>query len=383
MPQKLCVVGLGYVGVVTASCFARLGHMVIGVDNNPQRVELLSMGRLPFFEPGLDELLKEGLAKGNLSFSSDIDHAIRESKIVFICVGTPADENGQADLGQVEEVSRCIARNLNEYKLIVEKSTVPAGTAGKISQAIKLVNLNGSHAFDMASNPEFLREGSAVSDFMAPDRVILGVESRRAAELARELYRDYDCPVLITDIATAELTKHASNAFLAMKISFANLMADICEKVGADIRMLADGMGYDKRIGREFLNAGAGYGGSCFPKDIKAFAALAGNLGIDPNLLQEIDRINERRIYSIVRKLEDALWVCRNKRIAVLGLAFKCNTDDVRESPGLKLIKQLAAKGSQIVCYDPRAMDNARNELNSLGIQVAFVENRSEERRVG
>jgi len=371
---KLCVVGLGYVGLVTASCFASLGHRVIGVDKDPQKVELLSSGSSPFFEPCLDELLKEGLDKKLISFSGDIEKAVSQSEIIFICVGTPSKENGQADMSQVEEVSRIIAKNLNSYKLIVEKSTVPAGTAERIKQTIKMSNANQYICFDVASNPEFLREGSAVADFSHPDRVVLGVDSIRARDMLQDLYRDFNCPVLTVDIATAELIKHASNAFLAMKISFINLVADICEKVGANIGFVADGMGHDRRIGRDFLNAGAGYGGSCFPKDVKAFAAVAETLGIDATLLREVDRINEKRISLIIKKAEEVLWVCKNKRIAVLGLAFKCNTDDIRESPGMKLVLELIRKGSSVACFDPKAMENARRNLISHDNQSTFTE---------
>jgi len=371
---SMCVVGLGYVGLITASCFAKLGHKVIGVEKDQKKLEFLYKGIPPFFEPGLGELIKEGLDKSLLSFTGDITRAVCQSDIIFICVGTPSNENGMADMSQVEEVSRSIAGNLDSYKLIVEKSTVPAGTAKKIKQTIKLVNGNSPASFDVASNPEFLREGSAITDFLRPDRVVLGVDNCRARDMLQELYRDFNCPVLTTDIATAELIKHASNSFLAMKISYINLIADICEEVGADISLVADGLGFDKRIGRDFLCAGAGYGGSCFPKDVKAFYAMAGALGIETNLLREIDRINEKRVCSIINKLEDALWVCKNKRIAVLGLAFKCNTDDIRESPGIKLIRKLVKKGSKVTCFDPKAMDNARLELKGLGNLLTYAE---------
>ena len=252
---SMCVVGLGYVGLVTASCLARLGHNVIGVDKDQKKLELLSDGNTPFFEPGLNELIKEGLNKRLLSFTEDMTVAVRQSDIIFICVGTPPNENGQADMSQVEEVSRGIAGNLDSYKLIVEKSTVPAGTAEKIIQTIKLANGSGCASFDVASNPEFLREGSAINDFLHPDRVVLGAGSSRAKKMLKALYQDFTCPVLTTDIATAELIKHASNSFLAMKISFINLVADICEKVGANINLVADGLGFDKRIGREIGRA--------------------------------------------------------------------------------------------------------------------------------
>ncbi|MDD4169650.1 MAG: UDP-glucose/GDP-mannose dehydrogenase family protein [Desulfotomaculaceae bacterium] len=370
---RLCVVGMGYVGLVTALCFAKLGNSVIGVDKDINKLKLLSEGSPTFYEHGLDELLREGLEKGKLSFTNDINRSIEQSEIIFICVGTPPGENGRPDLSQVEEVARSIAINLKSYKLIVEKSTVPAGTAERIKQTIKLAGGEDT-VFDVASNPEFLREGSAIADFSCPDRIVLGVDTSMARTMLKELYRDFDCPVLITDIATAELIKHASNAFLATKISFSNLVADICEKVGANINLVVDGLGYDRRIGREFLNAGIGYGGSCFPKDVKAFAAMAGALGVNNTLLKEVDRINEDRIGAIVKKIEDALWVCKNKRIALLGLAFKCNTDDIRESPGIKLVRELVRKGSLVTCYDPKAMDNARGELKNLGDVLSFAE---------
>ncbi|OPX84714.1 MAG: UDP-glucose 6-dehydrogenase TuaD [Pelotomaculum sp. PtaB.Bin104] len=372
---NLCVVGLGYVGMVTASCFAHLRHNVIGVDKDERKIELLAKGIPPFFEPGLEELIKEGQNNGRFSLTSDINEAICQSDIIFICVGTPPDKNGQSDLSQVEEVSRSIARNLNSHKLIVEKSTVPAGTAERIKQTIKITSPNIGASYSVVCNPEFLREGKAITDFLSPDRIVLGIESSKARQIMQELYRDFKCPVLVTDITTAELIKHASNAFLAMKISFINLVADICEKVYADINSVADGMGFDRRIGREFLGAGTGYGGSCFPKDIKSFAAMAGVLGVDATLLKEVDRINEKRIFSIINKLEDALWVCKNKVIAVLGLAFKDDTDDIRESPGIKLIRKLAEMGSRVNCFDPKATNNAKIELHDLGYPLTFAEN--------
>lgn len=365
---NLCVVGLGYVGLITATCFARLGHKVIGIDKDLKKLGLLLEGNPPFFEPGLNELIKEGLAKNLLTFTRDMGMAVCESEIIFICVGTPPGENGRADMSQVEEAARNIAGNMDSYKLIVEKSTVPAGTAEKIKQTIKLANVDGCASFDVASNPEFLREGSAINDFLYPDRIVLGVDSSKARNMLKELYQGFDCPVLTTDITTAELIKHASNSFLAMKISYINLIADICEKVNANINLVADGLGFDRRIGRGFLYAGAGYGGSCFPKDVKAFAAMAEALGLNADLLKEIDRINEKRVSLILQKIEDALWVCKNKCIAVLGLSFKRNTDDIRESPGIKLIRELIKKGSRVNCFDPKAMENARVELSDLDL---------------
>ncbi len=371
---RLCVVGLGYVGLVTASCFASLGHSVACLDKDQKKVDLLSRGISTFFEPGLDELLKNGLEKGLLYFTDDFKTAVSQAEIIFICVGTPPQESGMAEMSQVEEVTRSIAGFIEDYTLIVEKSTVPAGTSEKIRRIIKMTGWNADSSFDIASNPEFLKEGSAVSDFMNPDRIVLGADNDRARGKLRELYKDFNCPILFTDIPTAELIKHASNAFLAMKISFINLVADICEKAGANIKQVAYGLGFDKRIGRDFLNAGAGYGGSCFPKDVKALSAMADAMGINTTLLKEISRINEKRISLIAEKIEDALWVCKNKNIAVLGLAFKSGTDDVRESPGIRLIKELINKGSIISCYDPKAMDNARSELVGAKGHVAFAE---------
>ena len=371
---RLCVVGLGYVGLVTASCFASLGHSVTCLDKDQKKIDLLSRGISTFFEPGLDELLKKGLEKGILYFTDDFKTAVSQAEIIFICVGTPPHENGMAEMSQVEEVSRSIADSIEGYTLIVEKSTVPAGTSERIKQTIKMARRNEASSFDLASNPEFLKEGSAVGDFMHPDRIVLGADNDRAREKLRALYQDFNCPILFTDISTAELIKQASNAFLAMKISFINLVADICEKVGANIKQVAYGLGYDKRIGRDFLNAGAGYGGSCFPKDVKALSAMADTLGINTTLLKEVNRINEKRICLIADKIEDTLWVCKNKNIAVLGLAFKSNTNDVRESPGIKLIKELTDRGSIVSCYDPKAMDNARSELGSAKGLVTFTE---------
>lgn len=363
---KLCVIGLGYVGLVTASCFASLGHQVTGVDKCQNKLDILKKGTLPFYEPDLEQLLKQGLENNLLAFTGDVSQAVEQSEIIFICVGTPPDEKGRADMSQVEEVAREIAPNIKSRMLIVEKSTVPVGTAERITQTISLVNGGKGFPFAVASNPEFLREGSAVADFLHPDRIVLGVDSNWSRLLLQELYAGFDCPILTTDTTTAELIKYASNTFLAMKISFANLVANICERAGADINLVADGMGYDRRIGRAFLNAGAGYGGSCFPKDVKAFAATAAALGIDNTLIKEVNRINEKRIDFIMEKIKDALWVVKNKKIAVLGLAFKQNTDDIRESPGIKLIRELVKDGSKVACYDPRAMHNAAPELSSL-----------------
>jgi UDPglucose 6-dehydrogenase len=354
---EICVIGAGHVGLVTACCFAKLGHQVTAVDKDDRKIEMLSQGQCPFYEPGLDELLREGLGRRRLTFSTDIAAGVRQAQVIFICVGTPPLGDGRADLSQVEEVARTVAHHMDGYKLIVEKSTVPVKTSQWIKRTIGLFN-RASIEFDVASNPEFLREGSAVHDFMHPDRVVIGVESERARQHLLKLYEGFECPVLVTDINTAEIIKHAANSFLAMKISFINLIADVCERTGADVRKVAEGMGYDKRIGRAFLDAGAGYGGSCFKKDVNAFSALAGELGVDLTLLQEVDRINEERIERLAAKLKDALWVLSGKTIGVLGLAFKPETDDVREAASVKLVGRLLQEESvRLKLYDSKAAE--------------------------
>lgn len=357
--SDICVLGAGHVGLVTAACFARLGHRVMAVDKDAERIAKLQRGQSPFYEPGLEELLQEGLAQQRLSFSTEIADGVRASQIIFICVGTPPLADGRADMSQVEGVARAVAQYMDGYRLIVEKSTVPVRTSQWIKRTIGLFNRGGIE-FDVASNPEFLREGSAVEDFMNPDRIVIGVESERAKELLLKLYEGFNCPILVTDINTAEIIKHASNSFLAMKISFINMVADVCERVGADVQKVAEGMGYDPRIGRAFLNAGGGYGGSCFPKDVKAFAKIAEDLGLDLKLLREVDRINESRADRLMEKVQEALWVCRGKTIGVLGLAFKPDTDDIREAVSLKMIERLIAHEARLKLYDAKAMDNMK-----------------------
>jgi len=356
--MRITVVGGGYVGLTTGVCFAHLGHEVMVVEKVPQKVEMLRSGKSPIYEPGLEEILKESLQKGRISFTTDLQEGLDFSEVIFICVGTPQRPDGSADLSQVEEVARETAKLMNYYKLLIEKSTVPVNTHKLIKKTVQRYLKDPNIPYDVASNPEFLREGSAIEDFLNPDRIVIGLESQRAKEIFEELYKDFNCPIIYTDPATAELIKHASNSFLAMKISFINMVADLCEKVGADVKLVADGMGYDKRIGRAFLNAGIGYGGSCFPKDVKAFIRMAQDYGLDFGLLREVERINQDRPTRFVEKVKNVLWSLRDKRLAVWGLSFKPNTDDIREAPSLKVVDMLLREGAYLSLYDPKAMEN-------------------------
>jgi UDPglucose 6-dehydrogenase len=358
--MRLTVVGAGYVGLTTAVCFAHLGNEVMVVEKLPEKVQALKEGKVPFYEPGLEEMLKENLSLGRLFFTTDLKEGLDFSDVIFICVGTPQRPDGSADLSQVEEVARETARFMEGYKLLVEKSTVPVNTHKLIKRTVEryLKRRGKILEFDVASNPEFLREGSAVRDFLEPDRIVIGVESERARRIMEELYKDFKCPIIFTDPATSELIKHASNSFLAMKISYINMVADLCEKVGADVRLVAEGMGYDKRIGREFLRAGIGWGGSCFPKDIKAFIKMAKDHGVDFSLLEEVDKINQRRAVQFVEKVKSVLWSLKDKTLAVWGLSFKPNTDDIREAPSLRLVPMLLKEGARLKLYDPKAMEN-------------------------
>jgi len=358
--MRLTVVGAGYVGLTTAVCFAHLGNEVMVVEKLPEKVQALKRGEVPFYEPGLEEMLRENLSLGRLSFTTDLKEGLGFSDVIFICVGTPQKPDGSADLSQVEEVARETAKLMEGYKLLVEKSTVPVNTHKLIKRTLEryLKRRGKILEFDVASNPEFLREGSAVRDFLEPDRIVIGLESERARRIMEELYKDFKCPIIFTDPATSELIKHASNSFLAMKISYINMVADLCEKVGADVRLVAEGMGYDKRIGREFLRAGIGWGGSCFPKDIKAFIKMAKDHGVDFSLLEEVDKINQRRAVQFVEKVKSVLWSLKDKTLAVWGLSFKPNTDDIREAPSLRLVSMLLKEGGRLKLYDPKAMEN-------------------------
>ncbi len=357
--QKIAIIGTGYVGLVTAVGFAELGNDVIGVEKDKEKLDLLKKGLPPFYEPGLEELLKKNFENGRIKFSDSIKEGVEKSEIIFICVGTPPLEDGSADLSQISVVSKEIAEHLNGWKLIVEKSTVPVMTSQWIKRTIKLYSKREEN-FEVASNPEFLREGSALQDFFHPDRIVIGVESERAKEILLNLYKDFDCPIVVTDINTAEIIKHASNSFLAMKISFINMISDLCEKTGADIEKVAYGIGLDKRIGLEFLKAGLGYGGSCFPKDVRAFFKIGEEHGLHFGLLKETDKINEQRIERVMEKVKSALWLPKGKVIGILGVAFKPNTDDVREAPSLKIIEALRKEGAILRVHDPKAISNAK-----------------------
>ncbi|MCS3918908.1 UDP-glucose/GDP-mannose dehydrogenase family protein [Fervidibacter sacchari] len=353
------VLGLGHVGLPTAVGFAELGYQVIGTDSDAKKVETIAQGKSPFYEPELEPLLQKNLAAGRLRVTNDVGEAVRASDILFVCVGTPQRPDGSADLSQVEAVIRTVAENLNGYKLIVEKSTVPVQTAQWIKRT--LIRYAGSNAtFDVASNPEFLREGTAVHDFFHPDRIVIGVESERAKEWLLELYRPLNAPIVVTDLNTAEIIKHAANSFLALKISFINMVADLCEATGADVVKVAEGIGLDPRIGKHFLQAGLGFGGYCLPKDLKAFIHIAEEHNVDFSLLKEVERINEARVDRFVRKVQKALWVLKDKTLAIWGLAFKPNTDDIREAPSLKIIRRLLDEGANLRLYDPAAMENVR-----------------------
>jgi UDPglucose 6-dehydrogenase len=363
--MKISIVGAGYVGLVTGVCLAEIGHHVICVDSNKDKIAKLRQGKSPIYEPGLDQLMSKLIKKERLSFGTSVGEAARESEVIFIAVGTPSKKNGDADLTYVENVAREIAKNMDSYKLIVEKSTVPAETGKRVQRTIRL-NLplkhrSGKHAieFDVASNPEFLREGSAINDFMNPDRVVIGVESKCAEELLKEIYAPLKARIVVTDMNSAEIIKHASNSFLATKISFANALSQICDHVGADVLKVVEGMGYDKRIGRSFLNAGLGYGGSCFPKDVDAFIRLSERSGYDFSLLKEVRQINEDQKKSFLHLVEDKLWVLKGKTIGVLGLAFKPDTDDMRSAPSIDIINGLVAEGAKVKAYDSKAMENA------------------------
>jgi UDPglucose 6-dehydrogenase len=365
----IAVLGLGHVGLPTALGFVEMGWEVIGADEDASKVEKIGSGQVPFYEPGMNDLLARGLASGRLTLCHRVEEAVRAATILFVCVGTPQKDSGEADLSQVESIARIIARNLNGYKLIVEKSTVPAITAQWIKKTVarlaKFVNAPGQQVaeFDVASNPEFLQEGKAIENIFHPDRIVVGVESERARALLERLYRQFDCPILFTNVSTAELIKHAANVFLSTKISFINMVADICEEVGADVTQVALGMGLDPRIGREFLNAGIGFGGYCFPKDLRAFMYLAKEHGVDCGLLQEVENINLQRVELFVKKVQQAVWVLQGKKLAVLGLAFKGGTDDIRESPALRIVKALLGEGARLRVHDPQAMEAARQEL--------------------
>ncbi|MDD5476902.1 MAG: UDP-glucose/GDP-mannose dehydrogenase family protein [Candidatus Omnitrophica bacterium] len=363
--MNISIIGSGYVGLVSGACFAELGNHVICADNDKKKINGLKKGIVPIYEPGLQELITNNLKNKRLKFTSSIKDAVEASEVIFIAVGTPALENGEADLTGIENVARNIAQNMDGYRLIVEKSTVPVETCAWIKKTIATY-IKNKHKFDVVSNPEFLREGSAINDFNHSDRIVLGVESIRARQIMTDLYQPLNRPILITNIKSAELIKHASNAFLATKISFINALSRICDRVGADVKEVAQGMGLDNRIGRHFLHAGIGYGGSCFPKDIEAFITIADKLGYDFQILKAVRDTNDEQKKYVLQKIKDSLWIIKDKTIAVLGLAFKPNTDDLRNSSSIDLINALAQEGAKIKVYDPKAMEKARRVLKDV-----------------
>ena len=363
--MKITIIGTGYVGLVTGTCFAEVGHQVICVDCDANKVKLLQDGGIPIYEPGLEELVKKNVEEGRLRFTTSTKEGVDKSDIVFIAVPTPPLPDGSVDLSFIEGVARDIAGAMTSYKIVVDKSTVPVKTGEKVGETIKRY-CKAKVEFDVVSNPEFLREGFAVEDFLRPDRVVIGVASQRPVQAMKEVYAPYHAPIIVTDISSAELIKHAANSFLAMKISYINALSVICEASGANVQEVANGIGMDVRIGRRFLDASLGFGGSCFPKDLSAFVKIAEQLGCDFRLLKEVQRINAEQMDRFIKKIVDTLWVLKDKRIGVLGLAFKQNTDDVRMSPAIELCNRLQKDGAILRVHDPKAMEKARAVLSDV-----------------
>src|SRR5512132_335847 len=357
--MDLAIIGSGYVGLVTGACFADVGHNVICVDNDAQKINQLQAGEIPIYEPGLEEVIHRNVSAHRLRFTGSIQEGVENSQIVFIAVPTPQQPDGDVDLSFLEKVAREIAGVVTDYRVIVDKSTVPVKTGEKVAESIKRYNRHGAD-FDVVSNPEFLREGCAVADLMKPDRIVIGAQSERAVDLMKKIYEPFMASILVTDINSAELIKHCANSFLALKISYINAVSAICEASGADVEKVADGIGMDHRIGRDFLNAGIGYGGSCFPKDIAAFITITERLGVPFNLLKEVQRINNAQKERFLKSIRDTLWVLREKKIAVWGLTFKPDTDDIRSSVAIDLVAEMLREGAQVSVYDPKGMERAR-----------------------
>ncbi|MBI3251358.1 MAG: UDP-glucose/GDP-mannose dehydrogenase family protein [Candidatus Andersenbacteria bacterium] len=357
--HKLAFIGAGYVGLVSGTCLAEIGHQVVLVDKNESKIQTLKDGNIPIFEPGLKELVAKNVKAGRLSFTTSFAKAVKESDVIFIAVNTPPDGSGHANLSYVEAAAKEIGEVADSYKLIVNKSTVPVTTGGLVHDILHKHNPHKVH-FDVASNPEFLREGSAIDDFMKGDRVVVGVESEHAKKIMQEIYEPLNQPIFFTDIKSAELIKYSSNSFLAVKISFINAVAQVCEATGANIDDVAKGIGMDKRIGKAFLNAGIGYGGSCFPKDVSAYIAIAKKHGYDFDLLKDTEKINQEARHIFIKKIIHALGGTQNKTIAMWGLAFKPNTDDMREAPSITIAEKLHAAGVKIQAYDPEARATAK-----------------------
>jgi UDPglucose 6-dehydrogenase len=384
MVLRISVIGCGYVGLVTGACLAEAGHQVVCTDIDGERIAKLNAGGIPIYEEHLDKILSSARKAGRISYTSDAGEAICASDAIFICVGTPPKESGEADLSAIDHVARQIAAEAKTPKLVVEKSTVPARTGLELSRALSAYSKNNKVKFRVASNPEFLREGTAVGDFFHPDRIVVGVEDPSSAAELREIYRPilekrFHCPVhngacppghkaefLVTTINSAELIKHASNSFLALKISYANVIADLCEKIGANVEEVTHAMGLDARIGGQFLKAGLGYGGFCFPKDVQAFIHLSASVGVDFDILKATERVNKQRIDRFFDKIRQALWVVKGKHVALLGLAFKANTDDIRFAPALEVVKRLLEEGAVIHATDPEAMSKAKARFPQL-----------------
>ncbi len=363
--MKVSVIGTGYVGLVSGAVFAELGHDALCIDNDERKVKMLEQGHMPIYEPGLDELVAKNRKAKRLRFATTIKEGMEHGDVVFICVGTPPLPSGAPDLSYVDAVSRDIAKHLTKYRVIVEKSTVPVQTGEKVKLTISKYAKPGSE-FDVVSNPEFLREGSAVADAFAPDRIVIGAETQRAKDMMLNLYDKFRDKCLVVDIKSSELIKHASNSFLALKISFINAVANICELSGADVTQVAKGMGLDSRIGPQFLYAGLGYGGSCFPKDVDAFVDISAKLGYDFHLLREVQRINHEQREKFLKKIEQELWMLRDKKVAVWGLAFKPNTDDCRESPAIKICSALRDAGAKVRAFDPKGQEKAKELLTGI-----------------
>jgi UDPglucose 6-dehydrogenase len=359
--MKLSIIGSGYVGLVTGTCFAEVGHTVICVDNNQEKVAQLQAGKIPIYEPGLEDLVRKNVQLKRLRFTDSIEDGVDNSDVVFIAVPTPPQADGSVDLSFIETVARSIAEVIKDYKVVVDKSTVPVKTGERVAETIRRYGKEGVE-FDVVSNPEFLREGSAVADLMKPDRIVVGANSKRATAMMEEVYAPFNAPTMITDLNSAELIKHAANSFLALKISYINAVAAICEASGADVNLVAEGMGADHRIGRAFLNAGLGYGGSCFPKDISAFIRIAQELGYNFELLKEVENINADQLERFLKKIREVLWMLKDKQIGQLGLAFKGNTDDIRSSVGINLALRMIEEGAQVITYDPKGMEKCAQE---------------------
>src|ERR671935_3159097 len=357
--MDISIIGSGYVGLVTGACFADVGHHVICVDNDAQKIKQLQSGDVPIYEPGLEEIIHRNVSARRLRFTGSIQEGVDHSQIVFIAVPTPQQSDGSVDLSFIEKVAREIAGVLTSYRVIVDKSTVPVKTGEKVAESIKRYNRHGAE-FDVVSNPEFLREGCAVADLMHPDRIVIGAQNEHAIDLMKKVYEPFMAPILVTDINSAELIKHAANSFLALKISYINAVSAICEASGADVEKVADGIGMDRRIGRNFLNAGIGYGGSCFPKDIAAFITISEKLGVPFSLLKEVQRINAAQKERFLKSIRDTLWVLREKKIAVWGLTFKPDTDDIRSSVAIELVADMLREGAHVSVYDPKGMERAR-----------------------